>query len=119
MYREDKLLVYTRWGNETRVKRSGKERKREEKKGDPLSGADEFSNYYSIIMRVAYARTEKFRRTRAIEHQSRQSFQILLEGGGRRINIDNVFSVPFRENEPASGAHKPLLYCYYDGQRRR
>lgn len=47
-------------------------------------------------------------------------------GGGEQlcvsvcqINIDNAFSVPFRENESVHGAHKPLLYCYCDGRRRR
>lgn len=89
-------------------------------------------NYYSIIMRVrmcteissdAQSNTgpRPGNRSEYYEEEGRG------RGGGRegeqlyvwQINIDNAFSVPFRENESVHGAHKPLLYCYYDGRRRR
>lgn len=88
-------------------------------------------NYYSMIMR-AHICTEisSNAQSNTGPNPGNRSEYYGWEGGGRRavvcicvsvcqINIDNAFSVPFRENESVHGAHKPLLYCYYDGRRRR
>lgn len=63
-------------------------------------GADEPSNYYSTIMRSSVCAQQKFHRTRSRTSVRTSAIVLNIMEGGRRINIDNAFSVPFRENEP-------------------
>jgi len=61
-------------------------------------GADELSNYYSTIMRSSVCVQQKFHRMRSQTSVWTPAIVNIMEGG-RRININNAFSVPFREKE--------------------